>query len=104
MSKKQIMLLENTDSFIVFIKTEEIYIDIGKDVETRFDTSNRELERPLPRRETKKLINERRIRWKNNERVCRIETKNTAIQEIMMKIKKNKQTNGTQKSVSYKET
>ena len=33
------MLLENTDSFIVYIKTEEIYIDIGKDVETRFDTS-----------------------------------------------------------------
>ena len=81
------MLLENTDSFIVYIKTEEIYIDIGKDVETRFDTSNHELEKPLPRRETKKLINERRIRWKNNERVCRIETKNTAIQEIMMKIK-----------------
>ena len=98
------MLLENTDSFIVYIKTEEIYIDIGKDVETRFDTSNRELERPLPRRETKKLINERRIRWKNNERVCRIETKNTAIQEIMMKIKKNQPNKWHKKSVSYKET
>ena len=93
------MLLENTDSFIVYIKTEEIYIDIGKDVETRFDTSNHELEKPLPRRETKKLINERRIRWKNNERVCRIETKNTAIQEIMMKIKQKQKQMSQKKCV-----
>ena len=93
------MLLENTDSFIVYIKTEEIYIDIGKDVETRFDTSNHELEKPLPRRETKKLINERRIRWKNNERVCRIETRNTAIQEIMMKIKQKQKQMSQKKCV-----
>ena len=31
------------DSFIVFINAENIYIDIAKDVETRFDTSNYEL-------------------------------------------------------------
>ena len=30
----------DTDSFIVYIKTEEIYSDIAKDVETRFDASN----------------------------------------------------------------
>ena len=40
----------DTDSFIMYIKTEDIYVDIAKDVETRFDTSNYELERPLPRR------------------------------------------------------
>ena len=30
----------DTDSFIVYIKTESIYVDIAKDVETKFDTSN----------------------------------------------------------------
>ena len=30
----------DTDSFIVYIKTADIYKDIAKDVETRFDTSN----------------------------------------------------------------
>ena len=38
----------DADSFIVYIKTDDIYRDIAKDVETRFDTSNYELERPLP--------------------------------------------------------
>ena len=28
----------DTDSFIFYIKTEDIYTDIAKDVETRFDT------------------------------------------------------------------
>ena len=28
------------DSFIVYIKIDDIYKDIAKDVETRFDTSN----------------------------------------------------------------
>ena len=35
------------NSFTVYIKTEDIYANIAKDVETRFDTSNYELERPL---------------------------------------------------------
>ena len=35
------------NSFTVYIKPEDIYADIAKDVETRFDTSNYELERPL---------------------------------------------------------
>ena len=32
----------DTDSFIVYIKTENIYKDIAEDVETRFDNSNYE--------------------------------------------------------------
>ena len=36
-------------SFIVYIKTDDIYKDIAEDVETRFDTSNYELDRPLPK-------------------------------------------------------
>ena len=34
---------------IVHIKTTTIYKDIAEDVETRFDTSNYELDRPLPK-------------------------------------------------------
>ena len=33
--------------FIVHVKTDDIYKGIAKDVETRFDTSNYELNRPL---------------------------------------------------------
>ena len=35
--------------FIVYIKTDDSYKDIAEDVETRFDTSNHELDRPLPK-------------------------------------------------------
>ena len=43
-----------TYSFIVYTKTEEIYIDIVKDFKTKFDTSNCKLERPLPKEKIKK--------------------------------------------------
>ena len=46
----------DTDNFIVYIKTEDIYADIAKDVEARFDTSNYELERPLPKGKNKKVV------------------------------------------------
>ena len=53
--------------FIVYIKTDDIYKDIAEDLQTRFDTSNYELKRPLPK--GKKLknnwINEIWIRWKH---------------------------------------
>ena len=42
--------------FIVYIKTDYIYKDIAKDVETRFDTSNYELDIPLSKRKNKKVI------------------------------------------------
>ena len=35
------------DSFIMNIKTEDLYKDIANDVEKRFDTSNNEVDRPL---------------------------------------------------------
>ena len=44
------------DSFIVYIKTDDIYKDIAEDVETRFDTSNYELDRSLPKRKKYKSI------------------------------------------------
>ena len=46
----------DTGSFTVYIKTDDIYKDIAEDVETRFDTSNYQLERPLPKGKNKKVI------------------------------------------------
>ena len=46
----------DTDSFIVYIKAEDIYVDIAKDAKTTFDTLNYELERQLPKRKNKKVI------------------------------------------------
>ena len=39
----------DTDGFIVHIKTGDIYKDIAEDVERRCDTSNYELDKPLPK-------------------------------------------------------
>ena len=36
------------DSFIVHVKTDDIYKDIAEDIKARFDTSNYEIDRPLP--------------------------------------------------------
>ena len=46
----------DTDSFIMNIKTEDFYKDIANDVEKRFDTSNYEVNRPLPTGKNKKVI------------------------------------------------
>ena len=46
----------DADSFIVYIETNDTYKDIAKDVETRFDTSNYELDRLLPKQKNKKVI------------------------------------------------
>ena len=53
MIKKQNL---NKDSFIVHVKTDDTYKDIAEDVETRFDTTNDELSRPLPKGKNKKVI------------------------------------------------
>ena len=45
----------DTDSFIVYIKTDGIYKDIAEHVETRFDTSDYELDRPLPKGKNRKV-------------------------------------------------
>ena len=44
--------------FTVYIKMDEIYKDFAKDVETRFDTFNYELDRSLPKGKSKKVIGE----------------------------------------------
>ena len=46
----------DTVSFIVYIKTGNISKDIAEDVETRFDTSKYEPDRPLPKGRNKTVI------------------------------------------------
>ena len=46
----------DTDSFIIHIKSEDIYKDIADDAEKRFDPSYYEVNRTLPTRKNKKVI------------------------------------------------
>ena len=50
------MCYTDTDNFIVYIKTDGISKGTEGDVEIRFDTSNYELYRPLPKGKNKKVI------------------------------------------------
>ena len=43
----------DTDTFIIHIKTEDVYEDIVDDVEKIFDTSSYEVDKPLPTSENK---------------------------------------------------
>ena len=51
-------MLHDTDSFVIYIETEDFYKDIANDVERWFDTSNynKNDERPLPIGKNKKVI------------------------------------------------
>ena len=46
----------DTGSFIMNIKTNDVYKDIANDAKNRFDTSNYEVNRPLPMGKNKKII------------------------------------------------
>ena len=46
----------DTDNFILYIKTDDIYKDIAEDNDTRFDTPYYELDKPLPKGKNKKVI------------------------------------------------
>ena len=46
----------DTDSFIIHVKTEDIYKDIAEDAETRLNMSNFELNRLLPKGKNRKVI------------------------------------------------
>ena len=47
-------MLYGTNSFIVYIKTDDIYKDLEEHVETKIDTSNYDFNRPLPKGKNKK--------------------------------------------------
>ena len=68
----------DADSFIGYIKRDDIYKDIAEDVEIRFDTSNYELECnsidwSLPKGRNKNVI---WIRSKNYDKICWTKSKN----------------------------
>ena len=46
----------DTDRFIVHIKTDDIYEDVAEDVERRFDFSNFEIDKLLPKGKNIKVI------------------------------------------------
>ena len=46
----------DTDSFIIHIKTKDVYEDIADDVKKRFNTSNYKVNRPLPTEKNKNVI------------------------------------------------
>ena len=46
----------DADSFIKCIKTNDIYKDRAEDAESRFDTSNYPLDKPLLKEKVKKII------------------------------------------------
>ena len=77
----------DTDSFIVYKKADDIYKDIAENIETRFDTSNYELGRPLPKRKDNKVIGLMKDELggkitknhKKHKKVCHLENLNLKI-------------------------
>ena len=63
----------DTDSFIIHIKTRDVYEDIANDVEKRFDTSSYEINRPLPKGKNKIVIGliKDELGRKNHNKICR---------------------------------
>ena len=55
MVKRKLCYMD-TDSFLVYIKTNDVYKDIAEGVGTRFDTSHYDLDKLLLKRKTKRLI------------------------------------------------
>ena len=71
----------DTGSFIVFVKTHDIYKDIAEDVKTRSDTSNYEIDRLLSigKKWKSDWINEKLIRWTIYEKICLINSRSVKL-------------------------
>ena len=54
--KKIKLRYTDTDSVIINVKAEDFYKDIANDIEKRFETSNYQVNRPLPTGKNKKVI------------------------------------------------
>ena len=78
MEWKRKLCYMDTDSFIVYIKTGNMYSDTGRDFETRFIISNYEWDRPLTKGKNKKVIglrkNELRGKTMNEFPVLKVKT------------------------------
>ena len=55
-SRKTNLCYIDADIFIAYIKDEDICLDIAKYLDTKFDTSIYELDRPLPKGKIKKVM------------------------------------------------
>ena len=89
----------DTDTFTIYIKTEDFYKDIADDVKKRFDTSNYEVNRPLPIRKKQKVIG-----FMNDELGGKILTEFVALRPIIYlyltdDCKEHKKAKGTKKCV-----
>ena len=60
--------------FILYIRTDYIYKDMAENVESRFDTSICELDRPLPKGKKSNWINERLVRQKKGDKKAKTKT------------------------------
>ena len=68
----------DTDTFIIYIKTADIYKDIVDDIEKKIWLSNYELNRPLPTEKNTKVIElmKDELKEKIMTEVCCSQTKN----------------------------
>lgn len=46
----------DTHNYKIQVKSEDVYVDLAEDFETKFNTSNYEVDRPLPIGKNKKMI------------------------------------------------
>ena len=79
--------------FIVYTRTDDIYVEISKDIQIRFDTSNYRLDSLFPKGKNRKVIG--LIKDELGQKIMTefdiLSPKHATIQQmIMMKIKKQK--------------
>ena len=76
-SEKAKFCYMDTGSFIVYIKANDFYKDITEDVESRYDSSNYESDRPLPKGKNKKVarLMKDKLGGKNTTKFFRLRAK-----------------------------
>ena len=89
----------DTDSFIINIKTKDFYEDIANDVEKRFDTSNYEVDRPLPTGKNKIVIGLMKDELGGNIITEFVALRPKTYLYLTSDCKKDKQAKGTKKCV-----
>ena len=90
----------DTVSFIMPIKTEDVYKDITDDVKKRFDISNYEVNRPLPTRKYKKVIGLMKVKLGGNIMTKFVILRPKTYSYLTDDCKKVKKAKGTKKCVT----
>ena len=89
----------NTGSFIINTKTKDFYEDIANDLEKRFDTSNYEVNRPLPKGKNKKVIGLMKNEWRGKIMTAFVALRPKTYSYLMNNGKNNKKAKETKKYV-----